>query len=159
MKYQINIPEPCKEKWSHMSVSERGAFCSHCQKEVIDFTNMSDPELAAIFSREKNICGKFKPEQLNRDLPVLTSNKTTQTSFLLSLTALLSFFTPAFSQVKTKESIEITLRDNKVLEDKQLDKNLDSVEIRGKVEGDGYPLPGLHVEIENYTYAATTDFD
>jgi len=52
-----------------MTSSEKGRFCKSCQKTVIDFTTMSDGELIKFFKGPVDkTCGRFQPDQLNRDL-------------------------------------------------------------------------------------------
>lgn len=65
VKFQIHIPEPCSEKWERMQPTARGSFCSSCQQEVVDFTAMTDQQLAAYFSKNAAGCGRFKANQLN----------------------------------------------------------------------------------------------
>lgn len=65
--YSLDIPTPCHEKWSDMHKRQNGRFCNSCQKTVIDFSQMSDREVAAIFNKaDDNLCGKFRNDQLNR---------------------------------------------------------------------------------------------
>lgn len=67
-KFTISIPEPCTEKWNNMTPTERGKFCSHCQKEVIDFSTKTDSEIANFIKQNKgNLCGRFKTTQLNKE--------------------------------------------------------------------------------------------
>jgi hypothetical protein len=75
MKYIIEIPKPCKENWSEMSPTEKGVFCSHCKKEVIDFKNFSNSELAKYLSKNDVTCGRFLATQINREI-ILSENKT-----------------------------------------------------------------------------------
>ena len=35
MKYKLKIPNPCDEKWNEMTPTEKGVFCSKCNKEGI----------------------------------------------------------------------------------------------------------------------------
>lgn len=52
-----------------MSPTELGSFCAHCQKEVIDFTRMSDKEVLAFFKKQSGrTCGRFRKDQVNRPL-------------------------------------------------------------------------------------------
>ena len=70
---QITIPEKCHEDWDQMTPADKGRFCASCQKQVIDFTNMSDSQLAAFFKRplkEELVCGRFYNDQLNRDIEI-----------------------------------------------------------------------------------------
>lgn len=64
----IDIPNPCKEDWEKMTIADNGKYCSSCKKTVVNFTEMSDSEIVAYFSEYKNICGRFKKNQLNRNL-------------------------------------------------------------------------------------------
>jgi hypothetical protein len=45
-KLQLQVPVPCHEDWDKMTDAEKGRFCSSCQKTVIDFSKMSDREIA-----------------------------------------------------------------------------------------------------------------
>ena len=66
---QISIPTPCHENWDAMTPTEIGKFCSSCQKEVIDFSVMSDQEIRKILTKSKETpCGNFKNTQLNRPI-------------------------------------------------------------------------------------------
>ncbi|MGG9971922.1 T9SS type A sorting domain-containing protein [Ferruginibacter sp. SUN002] len=67
---QLNIAKPCHENWDAMTPTEKGKFCSSCQKTVVDFTLMSDGELLRYLSsiKEKNICGNLYTDQLNRPI-------------------------------------------------------------------------------------------
>ena len=71
-KIQINIATPCHENWDQMNPIEQGRFCNSCNKAVIDFTNMSDRELAQFFKKPSTggTCGRFLQEQLDRDITV-----------------------------------------------------------------------------------------
>jgi hypothetical protein len=66
-KIHLSIPQPCHENWEAMTEAEKGRFCTACQKTVIDFTNMSDRQLAEFFRKPKsNLCGHFYNDQLDR---------------------------------------------------------------------------------------------
>jgi CarboxypepD_reg-like domain/Secretion system C-terminal sorting domain len=71
-KLQLQIAEPCHENWDGMTPVEKGKFCGSCQKEVVDFSNMSDQQLAAFFKKPStgSLCGRFNSEQLNRDVEI-----------------------------------------------------------------------------------------
>ncbi|MBI3140193.1 MAG: carboxypeptidase-like regulatory domain-containing protein [Sphingobacteriales bacterium] len=70
--FQLTIPEPCHENWDKMSPAAQGRFCGSCQKQVVDFTSMSDRELVQFFKKPStgSVCGRFMNEQLERDLVV-----------------------------------------------------------------------------------------
>lgn len=65
---KLQIPEPCHESWKDMTPDEKGRFCSHCQKSVIDFRNKSDFEIHRIIRTEGKVCGRLREDQLNRTI-------------------------------------------------------------------------------------------
>ncbi|HKO82645.1 MAG TPA: hypothetical protein VJU78_19700, partial [Chitinophagaceae bacterium] len=69
---QLSIPEPCHEDWNKMTTVDKGKFCGACQKNVIDFTNMSDEQLVAFFKKPGtgSTCGRFMGDQLDRNIVV-----------------------------------------------------------------------------------------
>jgi CarboxypepD_reg-like domain/Secretion system C-terminal sorting domain len=71
-KLSLTIADPCHEKWSNMTPVEQGRFCGSCQKQVVDFTAMSDSQLAAFFKKPTtgSVCGRFMADQLNKEITV-----------------------------------------------------------------------------------------
>jgi hypothetical protein len=68
-KIQLSIPEPCHENWDAMTPSEQGRFCSSCQKQVVDFSLMSDRQIIAYFKQPRgSVCGRLHEDQLNRNI-------------------------------------------------------------------------------------------
>lgn len=69
---QLHIPEPCHENWDQMSPVDKGRFCGSCQKQVVDFSVMSDRQIAEFFKRPStgSVCGRFMTEQLDRAIPI-----------------------------------------------------------------------------------------
>jgi len=64
-----------------MTPNNEGHFCSHCSKTVIDFTQLTDEQVAAVFKNNSGrICGRFTASQLDRDL--LTSRTTHHSLFI-----------------------------------------------------------------------------
>ncbi|MVM31896.1 hypothetical protein GO755_17740 [Spirosoma sp. HMF4905] len=67
----IQIPQACHEGWDEMQPTERGRFCGSCQKTVVDYTKFTDQELVKLLSKApETSCGRFRNEQLNRQLPL-----------------------------------------------------------------------------------------
>ncbi|MEO5593099.1 MAG: carboxypeptidase-like regulatory domain-containing protein [Chitinophagaceae bacterium] len=70
-KLQLHIPEPCHENWDTMTGTEQGRFCMSCQKEVVDFSVMTDKEILHYISKaSSNICGRVQDDQLGRSIHV-----------------------------------------------------------------------------------------
>src|ERR1700759_5491809 len=66
---QLRISEPCRENWDGMQPDEKGRFCGSCSKTVVDFSMMTDQEVVRFLGRAgQQVCGRFAPEQLGRDL-------------------------------------------------------------------------------------------
>jgi hypothetical protein len=51
-----------------MTPAARGRHCAACAKVVIDFTRSTDAEILAVLSRSTRVCGRFRPDQLDRPL-------------------------------------------------------------------------------------------
>src|SRR5690349_2668277 len=68
----LSIADPCHENWDNMTTAEQGRFCASCQKQVVDFTNMTDTQLADFFKTKStgSTCGRFYDDQLNRNIQV-----------------------------------------------------------------------------------------
>jgi hypothetical protein len=107
-KIQLSIPTPCHENWDNMSSEEKGKFCGACQKTVMDFTRMSDRQLAEFFKKPAgNVCGRFYDDQLNREIDLSVPRKRIpwiKYFFQFSLPAFLfSFKATAQGKVKVKQ--------------------------------------------------------
>ena len=66
----IRIPQPCHEPWAAMDSTAQGAFCHSCQKEVVDFTTMTDRELIRYLEQHTVSCGRLRPDQLDRTVSI-----------------------------------------------------------------------------------------
>jgi len=65
----LRIPTPCGESWSAMKTTSTGKFCNQCSKELIDFTTFSNDQITDYFlTTTARVCGRFTPNQLNRNL-------------------------------------------------------------------------------------------
>lgn len=68
--FQLNIEHPCHEQWESFTPTATGGFCASCQKNVIDFSKMSESELVAFFrdrlNSSQNLCGRFREDQLRK---------------------------------------------------------------------------------------------
>ncbi len=71
-KLQLSIPKPCHENWDAMTPVQQGKFCGSCQKQVVDFSDMSDRQVAEFFKKPStgSVCGRFMTDQLERDIAI-----------------------------------------------------------------------------------------
>jgi CarboxypepD_reg-like domain len=73
--FQLSIPKPCHENWDNFTPTPTGGFCASCQKNVQDFTQMSDTELVAFFrnatiTKNSSLCGRFRENQLQKNFDI-----------------------------------------------------------------------------------------
>jgi hypothetical protein len=89
-----------------MASTQLGKFCESCQKEVIDFTTMSDAEIILFFKNNKDKCGSFKASQLNRNLfPIHQSNTHRPAKYFFASLLSLNFLS-ASASINPKPKIE-----------------------------------------------------
>jgi hypothetical protein len=101
---RISIPEPCTMKWEEMArVDEKSRSCFFCEKVVHDFTQMSDEELISFFKTNQNVCGRFLPGQLDKDLPQLSVNS--NGSFFKKIILLNSFLFSLLTVAKAEPAL------------------------------------------------------
>ena len=62
----IGIPETCSQSWQKMTTVENGRHCEQCNKNVIDFTVMSNAEIITHLATKNNICGRINQLQLDQ---------------------------------------------------------------------------------------------
>src|SRR6266700_1370915 len=131
---QLNIPEPCHESWQQMTPNEQGRYCLACQKTVVDFTLMSDRQLLDYISKAgSNVCWRFAPDQLNKEIPFALNKKRYSFAYLWNL-LIASFLVAGKADGQTKRPI----CNNSI----QMD-TLTTI-IQGTMALVGYPLPKNH---------------
>jgi len=165
VKYKITIPEPCHEDWSKMTPQEKGRFCNKCDKCVIDFTGLSTQLMFNHINSGKDICGRFRPDQLNRDLVAAPVKK--GFSFQWALTSVIAFtgFHNAFGQseepftvgkiapIETYQHPETTVIPPPPV--------VDSLIISGLIVDSetGEPIPFANIYCFQFKVGAISDFD
>ncbi len=64
---RLHIPHPCPADRSQMTPTEQGRYCELCQKEVIDFSRMSDAEIRSVLAKSKGkVCASLREDQVGR---------------------------------------------------------------------------------------------
>ena len=88
---RITLKFNCQEDLESMSCSEKGKFCTACQKEVIDFTKMSYSEIQDAKANETELCGIFSAEQIDPSLHLIELPKLRSLAFLSTILVALNF--------------------------------------------------------------------
>ena len=152
-KLAIKIDRPCSEKWEAFEKRSDNGFCSSCQKEVVDFTRMSETEIKDYFLKSigKDICGRMRKDQQREYLFASGLSIARLSTGLMTLGSLL--LTSTSLQAQNTDQIEM-VDSYKV----KLDKG--SKIISGTVTDDSdESLPGVHVVIKGTSRGTTTDID
>lgn len=152
----INIPEPCHESWAEMQPSGCGRHCAHCEKVVIDFTQMSDEEIIKIFTAQKDNppCGRFTNAQLNRPLILNEQRKPFHIPALMAKIAAAFLLVPTFIQ----QSFAQTAQKPKT-EQSPVPANNKPILLKGKIidSASGQPLVAMEISIDKLNYVEYSD--
>lgn len=167
--FSLTIKKPCSEKFDEFQATAIGGFCNLCQKEVIDFTKMSDSEILQYFKNgQKNTCGRFREAQLKTYSEVIPSKKKLNFSLLgaglisFSLVSLLStnngyaqHSEQATTIQKQKPQKESSEKKNTVV----LPNNGEYIIAGTVIDELKIPLPGVAVVLKGSTIGVSTDAD
>ncbi|MCC1483624.1 carboxypeptidase-like regulatory domain-containing protein [Winogradskyella immobilis] len=159
----VNIPEPCHEDWNKMTPRDKGRHCAACNKTVIDFTNQTDEEIVKTFKTKGNLCGRFKNQQLNRELVLSRKEKNNYRSWAASgLFAFLAIgVQKSFAQIEPIKTEQIDSLKIPQVKGKPAQSILNEKIISGTVTAasDGLPLPGVTVLVKGTAKGTSTDID
>ncbi|MEZ4779297.1 MAG: carboxypeptidase-like regulatory domain-containing protein [Flavobacteriaceae bacterium] len=133
---RISIPEPCHEDWAKMTPTEKGKFCSVCTKEVFDFTQTADEDLVKRVTQGKNLCGRFKKSQLDRELTLERKSGNSLLPYAASLLMPLSVL--ATSEVK-----------NNAIEKPYISLGIGSNPVKSIIQVSGYVTDEAGQAVEN----------
>ncbi len=156
---QIQIPKPCHESWDAMADGDKGRFCSSCQKTVIDFTQLSDKQIAAKIQSEQNICGRFNQSQIGRELIEPKQKSAFWTAAVTGVLSLLHCGNDLQAQTK---STTIQTDDKKTqakigeIAALPIEKTITGTVTDAK---DGIAIPGIHILNLSTKKGVQTDFN
>ena len=158
----IRVPEPCHEDWNKMTPRDKGRHCAACQKTVIDFTNYTDEQIVKTFESEGQLCGRFKKQQLNREVVLSRKEKNNYLSWAAS--GVLAFLALGNQEVYAQGSPiteQSPINSKPQVKGKPAVSILQGHTITGNVtaEYDGLPLPGVNIVVKGTTRGTQTDFD
>lgn len=162
----LSIKKPCSENFDSFTPTSVGGFCAACQKEVIDFTTMSEEEIILYFSSTtQRTCGRFEPSQLKTYKKIASSPRKSRLGLmrigLMSL-SLTSLFTSAQAQhqlqatqaqvLPQKDTHPVSENTDAVPNDKT------TIKVSGVVTDQrGEPLPGVSIMHKGTTDGIATD--
>tara|TARA_R110002049_G_scaffold289495_4_gene472377 strand:+ start:250 stop:990 length:741 start_codon:yes stop_codon:yes gene_type:complete len=162
----IQIPTPCNEKWSEMTATEKGKFCSSCQKEVIDYTSKSSIEISRLLnSSSENTCGRFNANQLNTPIISETSNNLFKNLLKIAASTLLTVSisnkasgSNLYSPSKTYTTV---LENNQLINSHQKIKEDSIIKLKGIITDSetNEPLPFANVIIDELQLGTSAGID
>ena len=164
---RITVKKPCSEKFENFSKTANGGFCNSCEKEVIDFTKMSQSEVMLYFCHtNRNVCGRFKTSQLtaynknelnHNGMNILSKGIGAMTFSLLSLCALSNVKAQEPTAGNTAVQTEIVAAANHVTNNST---SIEKYTVKGTVlDEDNLPLPGVSIVLKGTTTGVSTDFE
>jgi hypothetical protein len=166
---QLSVDNPCHENWENMSPSEKGRFCGSCQKQVVDFTGMTDAQIAMFFKKPAtgSVCGRFMQDQLERDFEIPRKRiPWIKYFFTVALPAFLVSRTAAQeikSSIKGDTTAVVSCDRSPVLMGKIAypgPHERGPVSIRGRVlDNAGTPIAGASVVVKGTTIGTAADTD
>lgn len=158
----INIPEPCHEDWNKMTPKEQGKHCAACNKTVIDFTKQTDEQIIKTFEASGKLCGRFKTQQLNREIVLARKDKNNYLSWAAS--GLFAFMALGNQEVHAQGSPK-TVKVDSIKVPQVKGKIATSILNERKYIGnvitaiDGLPLPGTSIIVKGTGRGIQADFD
>jgi hypothetical protein len=166
--FQISIPTPCDEDWGKFTPTSTGGFCGSCQKNVVDFSGMSESQLVAYFrdlpTDNQHLCGRFRDDQLQKNYDIESwfpewniTNKTLNYEVPITQfrTSQHTISLPLIRKMKMVRNMTMAVLTFAFAESCGQQK-----QVSGQVvDGEGQPLAGVSVSIKNTTKGITSDKD
>lgn len=155
---KISVQKPCSENWDSFEKSERGGYCSSCQKTVIDFTKYSDHEIFEYFrNRKGDTCGRFRQGQLKVYSNSTTSHRLYKAASILTAGVLTIAQAPdAYAQ--GTEPVQIQKLGNEDLTRTNQPSEPGKFVLTGKVVDDSQiGIPGVNIFINDTNIGTISD--
>lgn len=164
--YTISIPKPCHEDWDKMTDTEKGKFCNACQKNVVDFTRLSEQEIIKLIEKSSTgICGRAYNNQLDKVMYI--KNHRTNFPFkmqlfagLITLATLQPVFTYASKPI-TQSTANFNTKENPFEDVKKKSLHDSTFTITGRVVDVNTKIPissALVIQVGTSNKVMTNDF-
>ncbi len=157
----ISIPKPCHENWDVMTPKDKGRHCQLCEKTVYDFSNKTDEHIVKTFEQNSNLCGRFKNQQLDREMVLRRKDKNNYASIAAS--GLFAFLALGTHDAKAQGEPQIVQTESiryDSIKGKTAISVLKEKMIKGTiVDESNIPLPGTNVIVKGTTRGVQSDFD
>lgn len=153
---QISIPQPCHEDWQAMTPADKGRFCDKCMKNVMDFTAKTDREILYAYAKDSKLCGRFRNDQLDRDIAVVEKKSTV---WLATTSAIMTLVGVESNEVLAQEKQKTEQHENFMLGKMIAPVKPQTKVIKGVVSDNVGPIPGANVVIKGTKTSTQTDID
>jgi len=142
-----------------MTPEDKGRHCQVCEKTVYDFTNKTDEQIVKTFDKTKNLCGRFKSQQLDREIVLRRKERNNLASIAASgLLAFLALGTQDANAQGEPQIVQTEIIDHDTVKGKVAQSVLNERTISGTVTNQtGLPLAGINVIIKGTTIGVITD--
>lgn len=163
--FSIQVPESCHEDWNEMTPTAQGRFCQACERNLVDFTQMSDTQLVHYFRTNKGkICGRFNLTQLDRKLNYPQATKPIYSKAVgLLFSGLLTASTLEAQQSETAfplPIVEAVEKEEAILIEGPQKVEETPFEVKGTItDEDGEALIGATVLLKGSQQGTITDID
>ncbi|HLK97869.1 MAG TPA: carboxypeptidase-like regulatory domain-containing protein, partial [Hymenobacter sp.] len=147
----------------------QGRHCAACSKVVVDFTGMTDAEVAAWLQRRAgSTCGRFSAQQLNRPLRQLIAPGSRWRTWLAAAATLLGLRELAAEKSSAQQTISaysnfLTHDERKaaLLRHRAEPADIAATVLKGRVDDQstGQGLPGVTVLVKGTTTGVFTNAD
>lgn len=152
--FSISINNPCSERFDGFEKTTAGGFCKSCEKDVIDFRNMTDARVTQVLKQKgDNTCGYFRKEQLHKNSRAMkTQNRSTLKFIKVAAMAVLAFM--AFQNVEAQEKNT----KSETIENLKSNSAKNAL-LKGVVKDESGALMGANIVLKGTKVGITADFD
>ncbi|MDT0540566.1 carboxypeptidase-like regulatory domain-containing protein [Croceitalea sp. P059] len=157
----ITVKEPCSENFDNFKSTNDGGYCENCQKEVIDFTRMSNFEIMKRLENTTKTCGRFIQHQINTPIVM---NPSRFSWFGKAAVVAVSLFGVAGTTNLHAHKVKLPTITVQTETDSVSPLKLVKLEgvytVKGKVsDAQNLPLAGVNVVLKGSNIGIQTDFD